>query len=518
MAKLEYNPSNVSIYLAPEVGKYYSSVSPNHRDLFQSKFLESMDALFPGIEIIINYQVPSLNERWTILEAKTELEFFHQVLSRLPESSSPIPEWDEVCFLYFTGFAPLLDVELTKTIWDRHKKYLSQYSYSENLPPGIVPKILTREFIVSLPSNLNQESHCFFIKNINNYDVEIFYHPPDLRQYRLSFFPNDGRSSSFVSSILKDIPEGELFTYDGVLDRIYSNPEIFRSAPSYIELEIYRGCELSCTFCPRQAIDNSEDGRFIELAQIQKIIQELDGFGSSYTIALGGMGEPLHHPNISEILNSIAEAKQITEVIVESALYLEPEKIDTILNGLTRDSLHTIKFIINLTSLKAERYSKIYGKNLLSQVKDNITKLLTVFPKENIAVQILKIKEVEDEVDAYFTYFEKLGLEIVFQKYNRYTNLLPEKRVSNLTPLKREFCWHLARDLYINADGSVSLCKQYPNPVADPKTQILGNIKNQSLVDIWAQGADHFHNSLLGSHVKIPAACLNCDEWYSFNA
>lgn len=518
MSRLEYNPSNVSIYLTPEVIGYYKSLSAIQLEIYQVRFQNVVDTLFPNIELVINYPVLGLNKRWTVLESNSELEFFHKILDQLPESKSPIQEWDEVCFLYFNGFAPLLDIDLTKRIWERHKKYLSQYSYSENLPQGIVPRILTREFLVSLPPGLKQDSHSYFIKNINNYDVEIFYYPPDLRQYRLSFLPNDGRSSSFVRSILKDLPNDKYFTYDGVLDRILAKPEMFRSAPSYIELEIYRGCELTCTFCPRQSMDNSDDGSYITLTQVKKLTSELDEFGSSYTIALGGMGEPLHHPNISEILNSLSSANHLTEVIIESALYLEPEKIDTILKGLNSTNLDKIHFIINLSTLKDDRYSKIYGKDLLGQVKENINKLLTTLPKENISVQILKIKEVEDEVDAYFTYFEKQGIQIVFQKYNRFARLLPEKRVSDLTPLKREFCWHLARDLYINSDGSVSICKQYPKPVANIKTEIIGNITTSSLEDIWNQGARHFHNSVLGLHEKIPAACLDCDEWYTFNA
>jgi spiro-SPASM protein len=321
MAKIEIKPSNLSVYLEPNVSIFYENMETESFQNFQNLFLKTMEELFPDLEFFINRKISGLNPKWKILESNSELEFFHKLLPFLPESKSKIPEWDEVCFFYFQGFSPLLDRNLTTRIWERHKKYLSQYSYSENLPPGIVPRILTREFLVSLPQNLNLDSHDFFLKNINNYDVEIFFHPPDLRQYRFSFYPNDGRSRLFLNSILDKMSKEAVFSYESILDLIQSDSEIFRSSPSYIELEIYRGCDLKCSFCPRQSLDNSEDGSFLEPEIIQKLALDLDQFGSAYTVCLGGLGEPFKHSKLIEILKIFVQSKHLTEVIIESALY-----------------------------------------------------------------------------------------------------------------------------------------------------------------------------------------------------
>ena len=47
--------------------------------------------------------------------------------------------------------------------------------------------------------------------------------------------------------------------YRELFDNILANPNGFRLAPSYIEMELYRGCESACTFCPRQFISNEND-------------------------------------------------------------------------------------------------------------------------------------------------------------------------------------------------------------------------------------------------------------------
>ncbi len=87
---------------------------------------------------------------------------------------------------------------------------------------------------------------------------------------------------------------------------------------------------------------------------------------------------------------------------------------------------------------------------------------------------------------------------------------MPEKRVSDLTPIQRNFCWHLTRDLYIHSDSTVSLCKQ--------KEKRIGNLKNNSLIEIWESGMEDFKKSFLNKHELINAPCLGCDEWYTFNA
>lgn len=106
---------------------------------------------------------------------------------------------------------------------------------------------------------------------------------------------------------------------------------------------------------------------------------------------------------------------------------------------------------------------------------------------------------------------EKQGYGIILQKYNRYAGLMPEKRVTDLTPIQREFCWHLNRDLYVNSDGTVSVCKQTPG-------RELGNLHKESLMQIWQKGLSSFADSLNGKHETTGAPCLNCDEWYTFNA
>lgn len=512
MPRLDYNPSYVCLYFDSDAINFYQNNSNfnNYKDKYINSFLTKVNTIFPDIHFLSNFPLPLPN--FKIIKENSEINFFNHVLPLLPESKSDNEDWDEVCILYFSGIAPLLDINLTESIWNQHKKFLSQYSYSENLPDGIIPRIITREFLKTIPQGNKQEIHDFFLKNINQYDVEIFFEHPDLRQYRLNLIPKDVRSHHLISNIFDTNPN---FQYKDLLPFIQNHSNLFRSFPSWIELELYRGCELKCTFCPRQFIDTSKDGSFLNLTSIIKIQKDLEETRSAYTICLGGMGEPFLHPDISNVIKKLLSGESIKELVIETALYVDWNIIQNSFKDLTENEISKLTFIVNLTTSKESRYNQLYGKNLFNHVHSNLENLIQNFPINNIHVQILKILEVEDEVDEYFTKFEKKKINIIFQKYNRYNQLMPEKRVSDLTPLKKEFCWHLARDLYINSDGSVSLCKQVSNSKSHKP---IGNINESNLMDVWINAQESFRQSLIGQHGNTGAPCLECDEWYTFNA
>ncbi|PJZ46209.1 spiro-SPASM protein [Leptospira brenneri] len=515
MSRKDYNPSFAVVYLDSLSIQF---LNQNFKVELWEEFINRLIKVFPGIQIHINSD-SSLSEKLNSSALKNqfqihtnvskEYEFLLKLGSLLPESKFKDPEWDEVCFLYFTGISPLLDLELTEKAWVRHKNFFSQYSYSENLPPGLSPTIITREFLTSLPDTLTTDIHSFFLKNINQYDVDIFYQAPDLRQLRLDFRLASYRSLTLIQGLLS---LGNELTYENLLPKLKENPELFRSAPSYFEWEIYKGCELKCTFCPREFADLTNDGSFVSLEDVKKTISKLNAeLTSPITISLTGNGEPLLHPEFQSIVIEILKLNSLTELIIETALYTNVESLRSLIDHLDSSQKEKLCIIVNVTTLKPEVYRYLYGKQELDKVLTTIDVLSEKLPKQSLHVQMIKMKEVEEEIDPYFTFFEKKGINIILQKYNTFAKKLPERRVSDLTPIHRDFCWHLVRDLSISVDGSVSICKQN-------QTEVIGNLYSESLKEVWRKGLDFFKFSFDGNHEKIPAPCLNCDEWYTFNA
>jgi spiro-SPASM protein len=516
MSRTNYSPSLAAVFLDHQTNVFLSNNL--HFDLWKA-FFQKIQSQFPNLPIHIlvskelNLILKSQDSDLSLIvlhdDVETEEGFLKNIANHLPVSQFNDPDWDEICFLYFRGISPLVDINLSQKAWERHKKFFSQYSYSENLPEGIVPYILTREFLATLPDHLPSDVHSFFLKNINQYDVDIFFVPPDLRQYRFDFRINSTRNTKLINDLIA-IDAG--ISYEEILPKIKASPAIFRYAPSYIEWEIYRGCELECIFCPRQFISKDNEPQILSVDSIQRVIADLDSsFYGPMTICIGGNGEPLLHPDFEEIITSILKAENVIELIIETALYKNVNRLIACLMSLSDLQKQKICIIVNLTTLKADVYKKLYGKDFHANILESIDRLKSVLPNSSLHIQMIKMIEVGEEVESFFNHFEKKGINVILQKYNRFAGNLPERRVSDLTPIHREFCWHLNRDMVIDAFGNVSICKQN-------QKEILGNLVIEKATTIWEKGQSYFASTLLGRHEDIPAPCLNCDEWYTFNA
>jgi len=516
MSRTHYAPALAAVYLDRETIQYLSTNL--HSDLWKI-FIQKIRDLFQNIPIHIlvskemKPEVTSLLADYSNItlhdSLETEEDFLKTIAPILPSSQFNDPDWDEVCLLYFKGISPLADVSLMTKSWERHKRFFSQYSYSENLPEGIIPYILTREFLATLPDRLPTDVHAFFLKNINHYDVDIFYVPPDLRQYRFDFRLNGVRNADLVKKLLNINLQ---MTYEEILPAVQKNPPMFRLAPTYIEWEIYKGCELECIFCPRQLIDKSDEPIVLSYEKFRKVLENLNSeIKTPYTVCLGGNGEPLLHPQISKIIHDLLDSPHLKELIIETALYQNVNELLTCIENLQAPLKNKLTIIVNLSTLNSSTYTKLYGKNILNQVLQEIDRLKPLLPPSSLYVQMIKMLDVGEEVESFFTYFEKKDINVILQKYNRFAGKLPERRVSDLTPIHRDFCWHLNRDLVIDVSANVSICKQN-------QTEILGNLLSDAYASIWEKGHEYFSASLLGEHGKIPAPCLNCDEWYTFNA
>ena len=99
----------------------------------------------------------------------------------------------------------------------------------------------------------------------------------------------------------------------------------------------------------------------------------------------------------------------------------------------------------------------------------------------------------------------------MLQKYNRYIDLMPERRISDMTPLERFACWHLRRDLFIRSDGSVAFCKQDLS-----NQQERGHLDDSSLLEIWKNSSQYWADHIKGDYNHKPN-CRECDEYFTFN-
>ncbi|HRP70647.1 MAG TPA: spiro-SPASM protein, partial [Turneriella sp.] len=419
----------------------------------------------------------------------------------------------------FNGAYPLFDKSLTQKIFQLHSEYRADISYGENLPAGMAPYFVSRDLLESLDIIEAKDEEwqengirAFVEKNINQFHAEVHYEEPDLRLLRLDFSLSTKRSVQKAKAFLEKILDKEN-PYHELQHLIDGAPQLLATFPSYIELEFNSQSEHLSFFSPLKYIEQEKHLLSREnFARVKNYIAT--GLGDT-SVCASGLGEPLEHPDALYFIEELLGDNNIPYVFIET----NGVRLDALFSLAAHPHADKLRAIVFLNSL--EKYAEYSGApaNTLEKVKNNVRAFVIKLreakrnPQEILYIQALKVEENETEIDALYALTEELGATFLFQKYNRYAGLMPERRVSDMTPLERYSCWHLRRDIFIRANGDVAYCKQ---TIDQKKNTARGNLANDDLIDLWNAQRDDFEKNYKGDYPPhLP--CATCDEYFTFN-
>ena len=401
---------------------------------------------------------------------------------------------------------PFADADIIKEMLTLHTESFAEFTYSENLPQGFACEIVSSELVSMLPDTEEETlSLSKTVKsNINQFDVELFYKDPDIRNKRISFRSSVLRDKLAMEKIY-DININP--TYTETAEIIQSNPKISFISPSYIEIELTGNCTSQCIFCYRDKLAQKRGHMNPDL--YKKLLNDMNQFNLPYTVCLGGAGEPLLHENINDLLEFTIDQTQVERIIIETnGVHIDNKLIEL----MDSSQGNKISVIVNINGYNNETYFKIHGQNEFDKALFNIERLAKFNETaKRVYLQIMKINETEEYLDAFYDFWEEKKFPIILQKQNTYLGLIEDRRYSDLTPVDRTPCWHLSRDIFVLSDGKVPFCKQDVNCECQ-----TGDANEESLQDIFSKMYPLFEQNFKCNYSKKPN-CTDCDEWYTFN-
>ncbi len=422
---------------------------------------------------------------------------------------------DNIILLYADYI--FVDTDKINSMLKLHNSNLTEYTFGENYVTGLVPEILSADFLKKIieydlkkPDILSRRVFDNTTADINKFFIEVDIAEVDFSIKRIELTANSKRNIKLLKNILQYSHPSK--SYIEIYNTINKHPEVLHIFPKYVEIEITNRCNMRCSFCPRQLMTRQEQDMNFEL--YKKIIDELTENYDDIIVAYSLFGEPLLHPEFKNFVKYTIENSNIFSLIIETNAVLMTDDMIKFLSAFPPDKLI---IIFGVDAIKPETYEKIRisndNKNLFSTVKTNIEKFLTFndINKYRSFIQILKLKDNFLEIEDFYNYWKKFTDNIIIQKYNNYINQLPDKSITDLTPLDRLPCWHLQRDLEIFSNGTVPLCKQIIND-----TNIIGNLNNEKIIDIWNKLKTPFRDNYHTDFNKINI-CRKCDEWYTYN-
>ncbi len=143
------------------------------------------------------------------------------------------------------------------------------------------------------------------------------------------------------------------------------------------------------------------------------------------------------------------------ELVIEtSGVGWQPGTFSRIKSGTSRQPT----WIVSLDASNETMYRALRGAGF-AEAQKSAEELLRLFPAAP-DVQAVRMKENEEDLEVFFKAWKARTENVIIQKYDSFIGALPDRKVADLSPLKRFPCWHLKRDMAILIDGTVPLCRE----------------------------------------------------------
>lgn len=245
--------------------------------------------------------------------------------------------------------------------------------------------------------------------------------------------------------------------------------------PSVIEISDSGTCNRTCSFCPRSDPGYEDIKEFISEKLHSKIMKELSLVDYKGLIIYSGFNEPLLN---KKAYKQISEARNL----------LPDAKIELITNGdvLNEKRLKEL-FTAGLSTLLVSVYD---GPEDIIKF-ENMCKSVGLDKKQ----YVIRNRYLPPEKDYGITMSNRGGLM--------------EKAVHKILPLKKSLskkCNYPSYTFFIDYNGDVLMCSHDWG-----KKKILGNLNDNSIIEIWTSKKSMKARSLLINSKRNFSPCNVCD-------
>jgi spiro-SPASM protein len=437
-----------------------------------------------------------IKERWTEEDLFSVFSEFSQQYSNL---------------FYYWGDYPLLDSELTAQMFENHIKYYAGYTFADGYPLGLSPEILRSGDIEALyqlakgSRKVISRNTIFDVlqKDINAFDIETEISPVDLRMYRISLSCDTKRNSEQLANLINS----GIIDAKSLLAKISDSKHLLRTKPSYFQIQISDGCPHYCSYCPySKEAAAADQTKSMAIPVYRDLLDKIVALSDDAHIALSAWGEPSFHENFLAIAEETIKRQSLSLLIETSGIGWSKDVLRKI-HDLSVQYNNPVKWIISLDALDKDLYKQLRGEGY-EEAYETAYFLVDLF-KDDCWVQAVRMKENEVNLEDFFRFWKTKTENIIIQKYDWFCGLYEQKKITDLSPLERDPCWHIKRDMFIKINGDVPFCREDLNCKLK-----LGNIFDEELETIWENGRQIYLDHISGD---LPELCRDCDEYYTFN-
>jgi hypothetical protein len=378
---------------------------------------------------------------------------------------------------FFTQAAPgLAGVLLKPTLLDRlgqansHPGRLLAYSPDT---PGLDP--ITNDMCVPVAPALARTAHRFTLDS-------------DRQIHRLTAATADVNGQLITSSAQK-------------IEAIVAAYPMSDRQPREVVLELTTRRATRPIFSPATHLQLDRGDMPIE--SIPPILTQLAGI-DDLRLTLAGVGDPLLHPHLPEILKLIADA-QIPAVHVETDLL---DLSDAALNALLHSRIDILT--VHVPAATTAAYQRVMGIDGFARVFENLKRLLaarTALPL--IVPTFTKCRENLEEMEPWYDHWLRVLGTAVITGPTDYAAQIPDHAAADMSPPRRRPCARLQTRMTLHSDGTVPSCEQ--DVFAK---QPMGHARQEGLASTWQNPLQVLRDDHASNNLQSRPLCSTCKEWH----
>ena len=433
------------------------------------------------------------------------------------------------CIYFAFADCPFLDPDLAGKIAERHLRQKAEYSYADGWPYGLAPETLSPGTAGILAKILGDndgpvERDILFSviqKDINSFDIEAEISTVDLRCHRLNLRADSKRNLMLLRNFI-DASGGNIPAAPDIERIITEKPEILRTLPAFYPIQVFGGCPQLCAFCPYPKVTDAAGRKdFMDTGRFETLLDKIIDFSRDAVIDLSLWGELSLHPDKIKLIEAVISRSSLALIIETSGIGWKAEELERCAElsqnaGARKHELPPLSWIVSLDTADQARYTQIRGQGF-TEANECVKKLFSLFPKDCYA-QAVRIKDAEEDTEKFYRYWKETAplkeANIIIQKYDCFCSFLEKKQASDISPVIRQPCWHIMRDMPVLIDGTVPLCREDMAVFKKTDERILGNVFTDSLESVWRKGDSFYREQCEKNYTGI---CVNCDEYYTYN-
>ena len=436
---------------------------------------------------------------------------------------------DTVLFSY--NDLPYINKSLAQKILDSHIEYKAEYTFADGYPYGFAPEALNAGTIGILAelskttqkalgnSPVTRDSIYNLIKtDINSFDVETIIADTDWRLLRLSF--HCGKKDNFMQckALFEKSDTDSLADVEKLSALASKNPACLKTVPGFYNIQISDKVSFESLYLPEHEYTQNT----MSYEKCASLIEQIASFSENAVISLSAFGEPLYTPDLLKIVEKILSYEGLSVFFETDGLAINTdlcEKLSSLEKAAAprTNGWQKIMIAVILDAATEQTYQKIHKNSPAGafQTAVNAVVLLQNALPGSVYPQFVRMNENEDELETFYRYWNEKtnpsGGNLIIQKYDDFAGVLPSCKPADLSPLERDPCWHLRRDMTILVNGDVPSCRTCW------KDNIIGNVFNNSIEDIWDKNDELLVNHINKNYCVNCKKCEKCDEWYTFN-